>query len=187
MKMDTENGLIIMEGIFGLREELVKGVSADQIFRIVCTPLSQINLDETHYMSNQLLRLLRRISRDFLHRGRDARNTIKRWPSVLRGEERNIFPFLKNADVVFNSSLDYEVPVLKVKILWLPYCLTMTGLCLTVDRRSEAVGTRIQYGTYLERRACGVLTRFPPHLCRPPRCCANLSLSRITKTSRVKS
>ncbi len=74
---------------------------------------SKLNESNASFISNQPLRVIRRISRDFLTRGRTALQTIQKWRSVRQGEERNIFPFINNADAVFNSALDYELAVLK--------------------------------------------------------------------------
>ncbi|HBQ27346.1 MAG TPA: AAA family ATPase, partial [Syntrophomonas sp.] len=75
--------------------------------------LTQLNVDYTNRIPTTDSRLLRRILRDSRTRGYSARETLERWPSVRRGEERNIFPFQENADVMFNSSLVYELSVLR--------------------------------------------------------------------------
>jgi uridine kinase len=76
--------------------------------------LTQLNLDDHNRISTTDNRLLRRLVRDYKFRGYSALETLERWPSVRRGENRNIFPFQDNADTAFNSALDYELAVLKV-------------------------------------------------------------------------
>lgn len=116
VRLPEDGGVLVIEGIFCLNERLTSAVRADQKYLVYCAPMSQLNLDELHYMSSQLVRLIRRICRDFRHRNRDARATIRKWAAVRRGEEENLFPHIGNADAVFNSSLDYELCVLKVYV-----------------------------------------------------------------------
>ncbi|MGI5921840.1 MAG: nucleoside kinase [Syntrophomonadaceae bacterium] len=104
---------IIIEGIHGLNDRLTWAVPREQKFKIYVSALTQLNIDNTNRIPTTDSRLIRRIVRDSRTRGHNALNTIKRWPSVRRGEEKNIFPFQENADVIFNSSLVYELPVLK--------------------------------------------------------------------------
>ena len=82
-------------------------------FRIFVSALTQISIDEHTYIPTTDNRLLRRIVRDSKYRGYDARTTIQRWPSVRRGEEKHIFTYQENADIMFNSALIYELAVLK--------------------------------------------------------------------------
>lgn len=105
--------IIIMEGIHGLNPELLPEIPADQTFRIFVSALTQLNLDRHNRVSTTDTRLLRRIVRDARERGYSALETIKRWESVRRGEKRYIYPFQENADILFNSALAYELPVLK--------------------------------------------------------------------------
>lgn len=93
-------------------------------------PMTQLNVDEQHFLSHQMLRLVRRVCRDNMSRGRGefdavccltppdtrqgAKATIARLPAVVRGEERNIYPYLHKADALVNTALDYELSVLKV-------------------------------------------------------------------------
>jgi uridine kinase len=105
--------IIIMEGIHGLNPELLPEIPADQSFRIFVSALTQLNLDRHNRVSTTDTRLLRRIVRDARERGYSALETIGRWESVRRGEKRYIFPFQENADIMFNSALAYELPVLK--------------------------------------------------------------------------
>lgn len=104
---------IIIEGIHGLNDRLTWCIPAEQKFRIYISALTQLNIDYNNRIPTTDSRLIRRILRDSRTRGYSALETIKRWPSVRRGEEKNIFPFQENADVMFNSSLVYELGVLK--------------------------------------------------------------------------
>lgn len=104
---------IIIEGIHGLNDRLTWTVPQEQKFKIYVSALTQLNIDNTNRIPTTDSRLIRRIIRDNRTRGHNALNTIKRWPSVRRGEEKNIFPFQENADIIFNSSLVFELPVLK--------------------------------------------------------------------------
>ena len=104
---------IIIEGIHGLNEHLTWRIPREQKFKIYISALTQLNIDYTNRIPTTDSRLLRRILRDSRTRGYSARQTLERWPSVRRGEERNIFPFQENADVMFNSSLVYELSVLR--------------------------------------------------------------------------
>lgn len=105
--------LLILEGIHALNDRLLPTIPEGLKFKIYASPLTHLNIDDHNRIPSSDARLLRRLVRDFHYRGYDAVETIKRWPSVRRGEERNIFPYQKNADVVFNSSLPYEFAVLK--------------------------------------------------------------------------
>ena len=102
-----------MEGIHGLNGTLTNEIPEDAKYRIYVSALNQINLDEHNRIPSSDGRLLRRIVRDAMTRGNDARETISRWDSVRKGEEDNIFPYQEYADVMFNSSLIYELAVLK--------------------------------------------------------------------------
>ncbi|MDD3268485.1 MAG: nucleoside kinase [Syntrophomonadaceae bacterium] len=104
---------IIIEGIHGLNDRLTWCIPAEQKFKIYISALTQLNIDYNNRIPTTDSRLIRRILRDSRTRGYSALETIKRWPSVRRGEEKNIFPFQENADVMFNSSLVYELGVLK--------------------------------------------------------------------------
>lgn len=109
----TDNQLLICEGIHGLNPALVTQIPEEKIFRIYVSPLTQLNMDSHNRIPSTDVRLLRRITRDAVQRGYSAVNTIDRWESVRRGERRNIFPFQENADAIFNSTLVYELAVLK--------------------------------------------------------------------------
>lgn len=108
---------ILIEGIHGLNERLTEAVPKDRKFKIYLSALTQLNLDDHNRIPTTDNRLIRRIVRDSKFRNHDALTTIKLWPAVRRGEERNIFPFQEEADVMFNSALEYELAVLKPYIV----------------------------------------------------------------------
>ena len=105
--------ILFMEGIHALNPELTCAVDQSRIFRIYISALNSLPGGEVVHNSTTDKRLLRRIVRDNRVRGISPEENILRWPSVRRGETRNIFPFEENADIVFNSSTLYDVPLLK--------------------------------------------------------------------------
>lgn len=108
-----EHDILVIEGIHGLNSRLSDHLPDESKYKIYVSALSQINLDEHNRIPSSDGRLLRRIVRDAMTRGNDARETISRWDSVRRGEEENIFPYQEEADIMFNSSQIYELAVLK--------------------------------------------------------------------------
>jgi uridine kinase len=106
--------LLIVEGIHGLNERLTAAIPAAHKFRVYVSALSQLTVDDHERIFTSDSRLLRRIVRDRLFRAYKADRTIEMWPSVRRGEKRNIFPFQEQSDAIFNSALVYEPAVLKV-------------------------------------------------------------------------
>ena len=108
-----ENDILFMEGIHALNPALTNAVDQSRIFRIYISALSSLPGGEKVHNSTTDKRLLRRIVRDNRVRGISPEDNILRWPSVRRGETVNIFPFEENADVVFNSSTLYDMPLLK--------------------------------------------------------------------------
>lgn len=113
MQLGPEDVLVI-EGIHGLNEKLSYQLPKESKFKIYISALTQLNIDEHNNLSTTDGRLLRRIVRDSRTRNTTARETLARWNSVRRGEEKNIFPFQEEADVMFNSALIYELSVLKL-------------------------------------------------------------------------
>lgn len=109
--------VIILEGIHCLNPKLIPMFEAKDVFKIYISALTEVSIDNANRIATSDLRLIRRIVRDVRTRGVSAKDTIKRWPSVRRGEEIAIFPFQENADVYFNSALIYEFSVLKNKVL----------------------------------------------------------------------
>ncbi len=106
--------LVMLEGIHGLNPRLLQNLPEKCIFRIYICPLAQLPFDRLTRVHASDIRLLRRIVRDRHGRGISAADNIARWPSVRRGERKNIYPHQKNADAIFDSSLIYEMSVLKV-------------------------------------------------------------------------
>ena len=105
--------VIIAEGIHGMNPDLVRSLPPERIYRVYISALTQLNIDHHNRIPTTDTRLLRRIVRDARFRGYLAADTIDRWQSVRRGEDRWIFPFQDNADSMFNSALVYELAVLK--------------------------------------------------------------------------
>jgi len=105
--------MVLLEGIHALNPRLTFAVPATHKFRIYISALTQLNLDYNNRISTTDNRLLRRMLRDNTFRGNSALTTLSMWPSVRRGEKKWIFPFQQEADVAFNSALDYELAVLK--------------------------------------------------------------------------
>lgn len=108
-----ENTVLVMEGIHGLNPIISEKIPEEQKFRIYVSALTAIKLDDHNYIPTTDSRLIRRIVRDNKFRGASAVDTISRWPSVRRGEEKWIFPYQENADIMFNSALIYELAVLR--------------------------------------------------------------------------
>lgn len=109
----NEDQIIIIEGIHGLNDELTRAIPHDCKFKIYISALTQLVIDDYNRIPTTDTRLIRRCVRDRKYRGYSAEDTILRWPSVRRGEERNIFPFQEEADMVFNSAVPYEWAILK--------------------------------------------------------------------------
>lgn len=107
------NSVLLIEGIHGLNPELTQSIPDEMKYRVYVSALTTISIDDHNWVPTTDNRLLRRIIRDAAFRGTDAVSTIRRWPSVRRGEERWIFPYQENADSMFNSSLLFELGVLK--------------------------------------------------------------------------
>lgn len=111
--MIDEDHPIIVEGIHGLNEILTSSIPHNNKFKIYISALTQLNLDSHNRIHTTDTRLIRRIVRDNKYRGNNALRTLELWDSVRRGEEKNIFPYQEEADVMFNSSLVYELAILK--------------------------------------------------------------------------
>lgn len=104
---------IIIEGIHGLNNKLTSEIEPSYKFKIYISALTQLNIDDHNRIPTTDSRLIRRIVRDSKFRGHDALTTLKMWDSVRRGEEKNIFPFQEEADMMFNSALSFELAILK--------------------------------------------------------------------------
>ncbi|MBK5202935.1 MAG: nucleoside kinase, partial [Prolixibacteraceae bacterium] len=112
LRLDT-NHILVVEGIHGMNPELLKKVDESMCYKIFISALTQISINNSNPISSTDNRLIRRIIRDNNYRGYSAKDTINRWSSVHEGEDRYIFPYQENADIMFNSSLVYELSVLK--------------------------------------------------------------------------
>jgi len=109
----SSDSVLVMEGIHALNPELIPGIPPETVFKVYVSALTTISIDNHNWIPTADTRLLRRIIRDYRFRNYSARETIARWPSVRRGEEKWIFPYQENADVMFNSALLFELAVLK--------------------------------------------------------------------------
>ncbi len=116
LKLEPDT-LLILEGIHALNPELTKGMPDNALFKIYVSALTTISIDEHNWIPTADTRLLRRIIRDYSYRGYSARDTIGRWGSVRKGEDKWIFPFQENADIMFNSALIFELAVLKRHVM----------------------------------------------------------------------
>ena len=113
-KLKLEDGdILLMEGIHGLNPELTRLIPEEQKFRLFVSALTTLSIDDHNWIGTYDNRLLRRIIRDHKYRGANALDTIRRWPSVRRGEDKWILPFSENADAMFNSSLLFELAVMR--------------------------------------------------------------------------
>lgn len=112
MQMQPEN-ILIIEGIHGLNPQLTSTIESRAKFKIYVSALTTLNIDDHNRISTTDNRLIRRIVRDFRYRKYSALDTISRWPSVVKGEEKHIFPFQEEADIMFNSAQIYELAVIK--------------------------------------------------------------------------
>lgn len=112
LRLDADT-ILLIEGIHGLNPELTAQIPEDQKYRIYVSALTSLSIDDHNWVPTTDNRLLRRIIRDHKYRGTSAIDTLRRWPGVRRGEERWIFPYQENADATFNSSLIFELGVMK--------------------------------------------------------------------------
>lgn len=104
---------LILEGIHGLNPDLLPEIPDGTKYKIYISPLTHLNIDDHNRIASSDARQIRRLVRDSRFRGYDAVATLSRWPSVRRGEERNIFPYQGHSDIIFNSALPYELSVLR--------------------------------------------------------------------------
>ena len=108
-----DDEVLVIEGIHCLNDRLTSSIPKDQKFKIFISALTVLNMDRYTKVSSSDVRLIRRIVRDYQFRGYSAQHTLDTWPSVTRGEVENILPFQEDADAIFNTSLIYELGVLK--------------------------------------------------------------------------
>ena len=118
-----DNDIMVIEGIHCLNDELTPAIDRQYKFKIYISPLVDLNIDNHNHIHTTDIRKLRRIVRDSKTRGKGAFDTLNMWSSVRKGEENNIYPYQDDADVVINSSLLYEIGVLKVYVEPLLFCV----------------------------------------------------------------
>ena len=111
-----EKDIIIVEGLHALNDKLTMSIDKDQKYKIYISPLTQLNIDNHTHIHTSDIRKLRRICRDNKTRGHGARETLRMWPDIKAGERENIFKFQDAVDTVVNSSLIYEIGVLKTYV-----------------------------------------------------------------------
>ncbi len=116
LKLESDQVLVI-EGIHCLNDKLTSKIAKDQKYKIYISALTVLNMDRYNRISTTDTRLIRRIVRDYQFRGYDAKQTIKTWHMVNNGEEKNIFPYQEEANSIFNTSLIYELGVLKGMVM----------------------------------------------------------------------
>ena len=116
-----ENDIIIIEGLHALSDELLTDIPRNKKFKIYTSPLVYINIDDDNRINLTDIRLIRRIVRDNRTRGYTSSQTLSTWSEVRNGEEKYVFPYQDSADVIFNTFLPYELPVIKVYALPLLY------------------------------------------------------------------
>ena len=131
----TEDTIILIEGLHAINDKMTPDLDPSKKFKIFLSPLMPLNIDKHNYISINDLRLMRRIVRDNRTRATDVGQTISYWNIVRNGEEKNIYPFVNGVDRVLNTSLAYEVGVLKVFVLPLLYSVTEESLAYTEARR----------------------------------------------------
>lgn len=108
-----EGHVLVVEGIHGLNPDLVPALPAESVYRVYISALTQLNLDGLNRVATSDLRVVRRLVRDAATRGYDATATLQRWPAVVAGEKKHIFPYQENADAFFNSALVHELAMLR--------------------------------------------------------------------------
>lgn len=137
----SDNTIVIIEGIHALNPQLSKTIDRENKYLVFVSALTQLALDTHNRISTSDNRLIRRIVRDFNYRGASAERTLLMWNNVRKGEEKHIFPYQENADSIFNSSLLYEIGVLK------NYC---DPLLMQVPQTSEAFANARRLHRFLE-------------------------------------
>ena len=112
LKLDMDD-ILIIEGIHGLNDKLTRDIPSEKKYKVFISPLTGVNLDTHNRIGTTDIRLLRRLVRDHRTRGHSPERTLLMWPSVIKGSHKHIFPYEEGADLLFNSSLVYEISVLK--------------------------------------------------------------------------
>lgn len=121
-----ENDILIVEGLHALNDDISRGVPKNKKYKIYISPLVFLNIDDDNRISLTDIRLLRRMVRDYRTRGYSPAKTLETWNDVRRGEEKYVFPYLDDANVIFNSFLTYELSVLKTYVEPLLYSVPST-------------------------------------------------------------
>ena len=119
----NDDDIMVVEGIHALNDELTHSIDLKYKYRLYISPLIPLNIDNHNHIHTTDVRKLRRIVRDSLTRGHGALDTLNMWSSIRKGEERNIYPYQDKADLVINSSLIYEIGVLKTYVEPLLFCV----------------------------------------------------------------
>ena len=140
LKLGKED-ILVIEGIHCLNDRLSYSLPRESKFKIYISALTQLNIDEHNRIPTTDGRLLRRMIRDARTRGTSARDTIRMWPSVRKGEEENIFPYQEEADAMFNSALIYELAVLKQYVE--PLLLVFQKTVRNIQRQSVSLNSWI--------------------------------------------
>lgn len=149
-KLKLEKGMVLLiEGIHGLNPMLTEGIPDEDIYRIYVSSLYRYYINDDMYVSRTDLRLIRRIIRDAQYRGTSAKDTIARWASVRRGEDKWIFPFQKHADFEYCSTQLYELSILKEKAL--SALASVRPADSGYDKAQELIDRLICYKTIDER------------------------------------
>lgn len=130
-----DNTIFLIEGLHALNDELTPKIGAKYKYKIYLSPFIPLNIDIHNYISTIDLRLIRRVIRDSRTRGYDIVHTMDKWKSVRKGEEKYIFPYVSQADIVINTALAYEVGVLKVYIEPLLYSVEINNQYYEEARR----------------------------------------------------
>ena len=112
LKLHNDN-ILIIEGIHALNPTLTSSIPSETMYKVYVSALTTLSLNDHNWIPTTDTRILRRLIRDYKYRGYSAIDTLKRWPSVKKGEEKWIFPYQENADAMFNSSLLFELAALK--------------------------------------------------------------------------
>lgn len=108
-----ENDVLIIEGIHALNPRICSNITEEEKFRIYLAPMTSLNINDFSKVSTTDTRMIRRIVRDYKQRGHDVQKTLKMWSNIVKGENENIYPYINTADYIFNTSLVYELGVLK--------------------------------------------------------------------------
>ena len=131
----SDKSIFLIEGLLCLNDDLLPNISSSLKFKVYLSPFMPLSIDRHNYVSTVDLRLIRRITRDMMSRARKVTYTILDWQNVRNGEEKYIFPYVSQADLIINTSLAYELGVLKVYVLPLLYSVPIDSICYFEARR----------------------------------------------------